>query len=56
MLNISYKLNKQANLTVIFADKNFNFLNFKNFFTKYELEYFYYLKKTFRIMSICLLI
>ena len=47
MLNISYKLNKQANLTVIFADKNFNFLNFKNFFTKYELEYFLLFKKDF---------
>ena len=47
MLNISYKLNKQANLTVIFADKNFNFLNFKNFFSKYELEYFLLFKKDF---------
>ena len=47
MFNISYKLNKQANLTVIFADKNFNFLNFKNFFSKYELEYFSLFKKDF---------
>ena len=47
MLNISYKLNKQANLTVIFADKNFNFLNFKNFFSKYQLEYFLLFKKDF---------
>ena len=47
MFNISYTLNKQANLGVVFCDKNFNFLNFKNVFSKSELEYFSLFKNEF---------
>ena len=37
MFNISHNLNKKAQITVVFVDKNFKFLNQVNFFSKKEL-------------------
>ena len=37
MFNISHNLNKKAQITVVFVDKNFKFLNQANFFSKKEL-------------------
>ena len=37
MFNISHNLNKKAQITIVFVDKNFKFLNQANFFSKKEL-------------------
>jgi leucyl aminopeptidase len=37
MFNISHNLNKKAQITIVFTDKNFKFLNQSNFFSNKEL-------------------
>ena len=38
MFNISHNLNKKAEISVIFVDNNFKFLNQLNFFSKNQLK------------------
>jgi len=47
MFNISHNLNKKANISLLFADKKFNFFNQLSFFSKDQLDQIKLLKDDF---------